>query len=50
MQMEQADNELYVRKALSKFACKLDTVFYTKNMIQKTVTSRRSQLSICLTL
>ncbi len=45
--MEQANNELHVKKALSKFACMLDSVFC---MLLKTVTSGRLQHSICLTL
>lgn len=44
--MEQANNEVYVRKALSKFACMLDTVFGT---LLNTVTSSL-QRSICPTL
>ena len=45
--MEQANNELYVRRALSKFACMLDTVFC---MLLKSVTCSRLQHLICLTL
>ena len=44
--MEQANNEVYVRKAMSKFACMLDTVFCT---LLNTVTSSL-QRSICPTL
>ena len=45
MPMEQANNELYVRRALSKFACMLDTVFC---MLLKTVTCSRLQHFTCL--